>query len=91
MEAVCSSETLADLNQTAWFYDPDDSTLHSYHCKNLTPNNVRQHSLAVRKVQRIFDYTMYFSALFLKGLLILLFFIIIIFLVMCVTVGNQRD
>jgi hypothetical protein len=35
IEAICSSETSADFQQTIWPYIPEDLTLHNFQCENL--------------------------------------------------------
>jgi hypothetical protein len=32
-----SSETSVDFRRTTWNYNPEDSTLHSHRCANLSP------------------------------------------------------
>jgi hypothetical protein len=39
MEAICSSETSVDSQQTARRYIPEDGTLHNLHCENLKSYN----------------------------------------------------
>jgi hypothetical protein len=35
MEAISSSETSGDFQQTTQYYIPEDSTLHNHHCENI--------------------------------------------------------
>jgi hypothetical protein len=35
MEAVQTSETLVNLQQSTWCYNPEDSHLCTHHCENL--------------------------------------------------------
>jgi hypothetical protein len=35
MEAICSSETSVDFQQTTWRYIPEDNTLDNHRCENL--------------------------------------------------------
>jgi hypothetical protein len=35
MEAIRSSETSVDTQQTTWRYIPEDGTLHNHHCEYL--------------------------------------------------------
>jgi hypothetical protein len=35
MEAICTSETSVDIQQTTGRYIPQGSTLHNHHCENL--------------------------------------------------------
>jgi hypothetical protein len=38
LAAVCSSEMLVNLYQTAWHHIPEDGMFHSHCCENLIPH-----------------------------------------------------
>jgi hypothetical protein len=40
MEAICSSETLVDFQQTTFHYIPEDNTLHNHAARTSNPTNI---------------------------------------------------
>jgi len=46
MEAVCSSETLVNYDQTRWHYILGSGTLHSHCCENLKCCRTLQHTIS---------------------------------------------